>query len=399
MEQNNRSSALDGVKILDFTRLIPGPFGTQVLADFGADIIKVEDLGAGDYTRHLPPMRKEIGAFFYAFNRNKQSLRLNMKSEKAREIIARLVGQGGYDVVIEGFRPGVAAKLGIDYATLSQISDRVITASLPGFGSGSSKATEAAHDLSALAMSGILATGGHPESGPAIMGIQVDDLVSGLYLAIGVLSAVLHRQRTGQGQHVEVAMADAAIALNAAALIGAAVTGQNEGFREHVLTGRCVCYQIYRTADNRYLSFAAVEPKFWINACDAMGLPELYNLQFDEAVKGNETFEKIREIIAGKSLSRWREVFDGVDACVEPVATQQEALADEYFRKQGMVREFEHETEGVLPIIAQPIQMEKTPQSVRLLPQLPGEQNRLILQSVEYSASEIDELIAAGVIA
>lgn len=390
--------SLCGVKILDFTRLLPGPFGTQVLGDLGADLIKVEDLGIGDHTRVIPPVKNSVSAFYCAINRNKRSVRINLKKPEGLQIVHRLVGDQGYDVVIESFRPGVAERLGIDYESLRAVAPPVIQASLPGFGHGSRKRDFAAHDLNLLALAGALSTSGNDSTGPVIHGIQMDDLATGLYMVIGVLAALLHRDRTGEGQRVEVPMADTALALNAMYLVSAAVEDKAPGFRNHPLTGMCISYQIYRTKDGRYLSVGAVEPKFWINACRAFDLPELLDQQLAFAVDGQDAFEKIKARIADKTQAEWQAIFEDVDACVEPVLDNLEALNYPHFHDRGMVRTVQHPTEGDMTAIGLPIRLSGTPASMDRHPPLLGEHTDEVLTEARYDAEAIAEFRRKGIV-
>ena len=390
--------SLEGIKILDFTRLLPGPFGTQVLGDLGASIIKVEDQGMGDHTRIIPPAHKQMGAFFCAVNRNKRSLRLDLKKPAGLAVVHRLVQTCGYDVVIEGFRPGVPQRLGIDYQSLQGICPHLIHASLPGFGDRSEKREFGAHDMNLLGMAGVLSVSGNPQTGPYIYGIQVDDLATGLYMAIGVLAALYHRRQTGEGQRVEASMADTALALNATNLLSAAILQKAAGFAEHPLTGQIISYNIYKTRDGRYLSVGAVEPKFWINACNALGLPDLITAQMSCADDGEPAYEKLKTRVAERTLAQWIEVFKDVDACVEPVLDCLEALDHPHFHQRGMIQKIDHPTEGEMVQIGLPVVMSKTPPDIRHPPPTPGEHTDEVLAEAGFSSDEIQALRTKGVV-
>lgn len=390
---------LENVKILDFTRLLPGPFGTQILGDLGADVVKVEDFQAGDYARHLPPVNHSVGGFFTALNRNKRSLKLDLKNPGALEVVHYLLTEGGFDVMVEGFRPGVAERLGIDYEALSQINPRIIYGSLPGFGSCCSFEGFAAHDMNLLGLSGILSITGNNQAGPTIPGIQIDDMASGMYLVMGILAALFHRERTGRGQRVEVSMADAALALNATNLVISDMEKKAPGFREHMLNGRFISYQIYKTKDERYLTVGAVEQKFWVNACRTMDLPELVDAQFSEAVDGEPHFEKIKARVAEKTLAEWTELFADVDACVEPVLNTTEALNHPHFTERGMVTRVNHPTEGDVVSIGLPIRLSETPVDYRCHAPAHGEQSREILLESGLSEEKVSALFEKQVTA
>ena len=392
------SSSLTGVKILDFTRLLPGPFGTQILADLGADVVKVEDTGAGDYTRNIPPMYKNLSVFFCALNRNKRSIKIDLKKADALPVIHSLVRDCGYDVIVEGFRPGVAKRLGIDYESISAICPGLICASLPGFGDGSEKRDFAAHDMNLLALSGMMSIYGNEKHGPAIPGIQLDDMASGMYLTMGILAALVERARTGKGQQVEVSMADTAFALNSINLIQAAKMGVAPGFAQHPLTGASISYNVYKTKDERYLSVGSIEPKFWLEACKAFGLPELFNEQFASAKSGEPAYDKLSARIAEKTLEQWREIFKEVDACVEPVLNCLEALEYPHFKQREMIFEYDHPKEGRITQITQPIKMSNLKKEIRHPAPAQGEHTDEILAEVGFSPEKIAQLREKGVI-
>jgi len=392
------SVSLDQVRILDFTRLLPGPFGTQILADLGADVVKVEDTAAGDYTRNIPPLYKDLSVFFCALNRNKRSMKIDLKKPGASKIINGLISDGGFDVIIEGFRPGVSKRLGIDYETLSNLSPGLIHASLPGFGQGSQKRDFAAHDMNLLALSGIMSITGNQKTGPSVLGIQIDDMASGMYLAIGILAALFDREKTGKGQKVEVSMADAAFALNAINLAGAAKMKKAPGFAQHPLTGAIISYNVYKTKDDRYLSVGAVEPKFWLRACRAFGLDELFDEQFSDAKPGNPPFDKLSKRVGEKSLEEWRNIFSKVDACVEPVLDCLEALDYPHFNQREMVFDYSHPTEGLTTQISQPIRMSRSKIKAQRHAPSHGEQTEEILAEAGFSREEISNLKKSGVI-
>ena len=390
--------SLDGVKILEFTRLLPGPFGTQILGDLGADVLKIEDTKGGDYTRYIPPMFGDMSAFFCALNRNKRSLRLDLKKPTALSIVHRLVKQANYDVVIEGFRPGIAERLGIDYESLNKLCPGLIYASLPGYGQGSPSQNKAAHDMNLLALSGILSVSGSKEHGPTIPGIQMDDMATGMYMAIGVLAALHHRQTTGEGQRVEASMADTAMALNAINVCNAFAAGKPQGFKEHPLTGAYISYNLYKTKDGRYLSVGAVEPKFWINVCNAIGLPELIDEQFADAKEGDVHFEKFRSRIEEKTQAEWITIFENVDGCVEPVLDSAEAARHPHYVSSKMVRPLTHPEVGDVTYVSLPVRLSRTPFDVFRHAPVPGNDTVDALTEAGFNENEIEKWKEEGII-
>jgi crotonobetainyl-CoA:carnitine CoA-transferase CaiB-like acyl-CoA transferase len=339
-----------------------------------------------------------MGTFFCALNRNKKSLKLDLKKPEGRTIIETLISKSGYDVIIDGFRPGVTARLGVDYESLKDLTPRLIYASLPGYGKGSPKEFVAAHDMNLLALAGICSISGNDRTGPGMSGIQIDDLTAGMYLAIGILGALCHRARTGKGQQVEVSMADTAFALNGIYLAQAALDSKAPGFAQHPLSGAVISYNIYKTKDNRFLTVGAVEAKFWQKACDAFGLPELISEQFADAKDGDPAYDKLKARIAEKTLEQWLGIFKEVDACVEPVLDCLEALDHPHFKARNMIREVDHPAEGKITHIASPIFLSETPFEIRRHVPAQGEHTDQILTEAGYTQEQIDELKKQGVI-
>src|SRR6185436_18722250 len=271
---------LDGIKVLDLTRLLPGAVATMMLGDFGADVLKIEEPGTGDPARHSRAGIKQPGAYFLVTNRNKRSLTLNLKTAAGQEIFLKLAQQA--DVVIESFRPGVMERLGVGYEILQQHNPRLIYCAITGYGQEGPYRTKPGHDVNYISTAGVLSVIGAKDGPPLIPGVQLADLAGGsLHAVIGVLLALQARERTGAGQMVDVSMMDGVLSLLYVPFAsylanGAAPLRGNEG-----LSGKYACYQLYETKDGRYLSLGALEPKFWEHACRVLGREDFIARQFN----------------------------------------------------------------------------------------------------------------------
>ncbi len=336
------SLPLAGVKVLDLSRLLPGPYATLVLSDLGATVDKVEDPQGGDYARHMPPMKDELSALFMGLNRNKRSITLDLKSEAGVAALKRLVK--GYDVLVESFRPGVLDKLGVGYEVLSKEHPGLIFCAISGYGATGPDRLKAGHDLDYLARSGVLAYGGEKGGAPALPGVQIADVGGGsLFALVGILTALVERNRTGQGRFVDVSMTDGALAflhmhLAARLLMGAQAAPLQRGVEG--LNGGFPCYGLYRTQDDRWLAVGALEPKFFMGVCAALERPELMDGAYDTGEAGQRTRRELEAIFKSQPLSHWVDLFQRRDLCVEPVREGDEVLDDSQLKARGLfVRE------------------------------------------------------------
>ena len=309
---------LSGLKILDFTTLLPGPYATMILADMGAEIIHIEALDRIDMIKQLPPLKDGVSAVHLEINRNKKSLSMDLKKPEAIQIIKKLLIE--YDIIIEQFRPGVMNRLGLDYQTLKKINPRLIYCSLTAYGQTGPYSTRAGHDINFLALSGISSYSGYDEIGPHIMGVQIGDISGSFYSVIGILGAVLHRNRSGKGQYIDVSMRDTTLSLsplmNSQWFSGGDVPKFHSGF----LNGGSY-YGNYRTKDDKFLSIGSLEPKFFKQLASAIDLtvPEFTDPLFDESIP-----ELIKNKIREKTLDDWINIFSELDACVEPILNLEE---------------------------------------------------------------------------
>jgi crotonobetainyl-CoA:carnitine CoA-transferase CaiB-like acyl-CoA transferase len=332
---------LAGVRVLDLTRLLPGPMCTLYLADLGADVVKVEDTHAGDYARTIAlspgTPRRGATAWFRALNRNKRSLAIDLKSTAGHAAFMALAARA--DVIVEGFRPGVVAALGVDYKHVRAINPRIVYCALSGYGQTGPRATAAGHDVNYMGYAGALHYSGERGRVPALGNLQIADLLGGAAsAAIGILASLFGAQRSGRGRFVDVAMTDAVFAHQVFLLGELEDTGAVAPRGEDLLTGGVPCYGVYATADGRYLAVGALETKFWRALCDALGRPDLLPLQFATGAKGDEARRTLEAIFASATLAQWRARLEAVDCCVTPVLTFDEALADAQFAARAMVR-------------------------------------------------------------
>jgi crotonobetainyl-CoA:carnitine CoA-transferase CaiB-like acyl-CoA transferase len=383
---------LAGLKVLDLSRLLPGPYATLVLADLGATVDKVEDPEGGDYIRQMPPLREEESGLFYGLNRNKRSLVLNLKAPEGREALKRLVR--GYDVLVESFRPGVMDKLGLGHATLRAENPRLIYCAISGYGQTGPDRLKAGHDLNYVARAGVLAYGGAAEGAPAFPGVQLGDIGGGsLFALVGILAALHERERTGQGRMVDVSMTDGALAflhMHLAARLFLGEQGQPLRRGQEPLNGGYACYGLYRTQDGRYLAVGALEPKFLAGVCEVLGRPDLLTDAYDTGEAGARVKEEFTRLFAQQPLAHWRERFASKDVCVEPVLEGDEVLEDPQLRARGLFVEAEDIQRGRKVIhLLTPLRMGDTP--LRPPPAL-GQDSRKILTEAGFSPEEIEKL-------
>ncbi len=329
---------LAGLKVLDLSRLLPGPYATLVLADLGAQVDKVEEPGTGDYTRHAPPMKGDTSALFLGLNRNKRSIAIDLKSAAGLETLKSLVAH--YDVLIESFRPGVMARLGCDYDALKALNPRLIYCSISGYGQTGPDRLKAGHDLNYLARNGALGYGGAPDTAPAMPGVQAADIGGGsLFALVGILTALHERHRTGEGRFVDVSMTDGAMAflhmhLAARLVLGGEGAALQRG--REALNGGYPCYGLYRTRDDRWLAVGALEPKFFAGVCNAVGRPELLDDAYDFGEPGRRVRRELETIFATKTRDEWVQLFAPLDLCVEPVLEGDEVLSDAQLVARGL---------------------------------------------------------------
>jgi crotonobetainyl-CoA:carnitine CoA-transferase CaiB-like acyl-CoA transferase len=398
---------LSGIRVLDLTRLLPGGFCSQMLADFGAEVIKVEDTGAGDYIRYAPPLYEvedetagaDEGAtrssLYLSLNRGKRSIRIDLKSKRGQEAFHRLVPTA--DVILEGFRPGVADKLGVDYESLRHVNPGLVYCSISGYGQDGPARDRAGHDINYLGATGMLAMTGQADGPPIQPAGQIGDLGGGaMNAAFGILAALIERSGSGKGQMVDISMTDGAFAWLAMAAGATLAEGQSPRRGEVMLGGGIVCYLTYEAADG-WVSCGALEPKFWQAFCRGTGHEDLIGLQFERP--GSEAWEKIAAVFRERTRDEWKAFNDQNDCCIEPILELDEALESELFRERGMVVEFEQPGIGPVRQIGSPIRMSRTPAAGAAAAPGIGADTRDVLASAGFGPKEIEELFESGVAA
>lgn len=380
---------LEGVKVLDLTRLIPGGYATLILADLGAEILKVEDTQTGDYSRWIAPIIGGNGVYFSALNRNKKSIKLNLKTEEGKEIFKELV-KNGYDVVIESFRPGVMDRLEIGYKALKKIAPGLIYCSITGYGQTGPKKDKALHDLNCMAISGVLGITG--EDLPPIPGIA--DTVSSLFSVIAILSAYVSRETNGQGQFIDVSMTEGVISLFSFHLIRYLVDGKLPEIRNTDFTGRFPSYDIYKAKDGGYVSLAILEEKFWKNFCLAVGREDLIGKQHDSSTK---TKNEVANIFKSKTCGEWEKIAEEFDFCLEPVLNFKEVPDHPQLKERNLFFEINHQGKKI-PQIRIPFLMSGLTNIPMNPPPLWGESSEEILISLGYDKEKLESLKEKGVL-
>ncbi len=386
---------LQGIKILDFTTLLPGPYATMMLADMGAEVLRVVSGTRLDLTTLLPPFigKENLSAILAYLGRGKKSLTLNLKDPRAVTIVHQLLDV--YDVLIEQFRPGVMAKFGLDYPALKEPHPGLIYCSLTGYGQNGPMADRAGHDINYLARSGLMAYSGRKETGPVLTGMQIADIAAGSNNSvIGILAALIHRQQTGQGQYIDVAMTDGVMAFNA--MVGAAflAEGQELDREGHLLNGGSL-YDFYQTKDDRYISFGGLEPQFFAAFCRAINRPDLVPGQVI-TTDLPKIKQEVREMIRSKTRDQWLEIFKGFDACLEPVLSLGEAFSDPQAREREMVVELPLPGGGSVKQLAHPIKYSETPPEYRHIGVLAGAHTVSVLKELGYTEEDIRQFEKTG---
>lgn len=389
---------LDGIRILDLSRLLPGAYASQMLADFGADVIKVEEPGSGDYGRSLPPYATNgVGLGFLAINRNKRSISLNLKSARGREIFLTLLKQA--DVVLESFRPGVLERLDLGYDVLKATNPRIIYCAITGFGQEGPYRLRAGHDLNYAGYAGLLHYNRSVRGEPAMPASQFGDLAGGSYMAvIGILTALVGRAQTGEGRMVDVSMTEGVMSLLPLLTATYLNTSKAPQPGHSSLDGGLPCYNIYETKDGKYVTLAALEPKFWHTFCTRIGHLEL--LPFHTPVGPGERLEAIntlRAVFKTKTRDEWVSELADLDTCVGPVYSIEEALNDPHAQERGISVSAGEEEQAVRTLPSFPRLSGVSPEQRYAPPDL-GEHTSELLHEAGYSDAEIEQLKTEGII-
>lgn len=370
------TSALKGLKVLDFSTLLPGPFATLYLADLGAEVIHIESPTRPDLVRLFPPYANGQATSHSYLNRNKQSVTLDLKDSASIAQVKEKISE--YDIVVEQFRPGVMQRLGLDYQTLSEINPRLIYCSITGYGQSGTYKDKAGHDINYIALAGIAGHCGRQDSGPPPMGIQIADVAGGsLHAVIGILAAVVERQNSGLGQYIDISMTDCVVGLNNMAAAASLAGGQPQQRELEQLNGGTF-YDYYATADDRYLSIGSLEPQFMTGLATALELPILLEkgTSFDPEDR-QMVKQAIREKIKTQTLATWNDLFSQLDVCVEPVLSLDEALNSKISKERGWVINvpLKANADQTEPQLACPIKFSRSQMRYQYIGQKLGEGN------------------------
>jgi alpha-methylacyl-CoA racemase len=393
---------LSGLTVLDLSRLLPGGFCSLLLADFGADVIKVEDTGLGDYIRWSPPYYEGAeptsrSALFLSLNRGKRSVRINLKSDEGTQVLLRLARHA--DVLLESFRPGVLDRLGVGYERLREDNPGLVYCAISGYGQSGPNRDRSGHDMNYLGLNGLLGLTGERDGPPVQAAGQIADLGGGaLMAAVGILIALRERERSGQGQLVDCSMFDGALSWLAMVAAETFATGRAPRRGELGLAGRYNCYRPYECADG-YISLGALEPKFWQAWCEGVGRPELVAHAFDEP--GSESHAAVTEIFKLRTREQWRVFASEHDCCLEPVLGLEEALESELVAAREMVVGLSQPgVEHPVKLLGVPIKLSRTPGDAARAPgPALGEHTDDVLSTAGFSAQKIAALHASGAIA
>jgi alpha-methylacyl-CoA racemase len=391
---------LGDVRVLDLTRLLPGGFCTLLLADLGADVIKVEDTGQGDYVRWAPPYygsdeQTPLGtrsAIYLSLNRNKRSVRLDLKQERGRQALIKLAETA--DVLVESFRPGVLDKLGVGYEVLRQANPALVYCPITGYGQTGPNRDRAGHDMNYLGLNGVLSLTGERDGPPIQSGAQIADLGGGaLMAAVGILAALQEARRGGEGQVVDISMTDGSLAwlaMEAGRYFG---SGEVPKRGEVMLSGGIICYRPYEAKDG-WITCGALEPKFWAAFCKGVGRHDLIDKQFEKP--GSPAHAQVAEIFRGRTREEWRAFNDEHDAMIEPILEIDEALESALVREREMVISYEQPEFGEVRQLGFPIKLSRTPAGVHRPAPALGEHTTEVLTEAGYSAEEVQALEELG---
>ena len=389
--------ALDGIRILDLTRLLPGGYATLLMADLGADVIKVEEPGRGDYIRWMPPMVGEFSSAHIALNRNKRSVTLNLKTDGGREVFERLAQEA--DVVIESFRPGVMDRLGVGWERLRTLNPRLVYCAISGYGQDGPRSQVAGHDVNYIGYAGALSIMGEEGRRPVVPGLQIGDLAGGAMAAvIAVLAAIVQRARTGEGDFCDVSMMDGVISwlsIHAAEFVATKKIPERELMH---LSGAYPCYRVYPAADG-YLSVGALEPQFWSALCAGIDRSDLEGDAFALGTRRDEVIGELEALFVTKTRAEWMEQLVGLDVCVGPVNDFAEAFDDPQARHRGMFVDGEIAGVGPWTFVGDPIKLGGSAgELVRLPPPGLGEHTNDLLTEAGFGPEQLEDLRAAGAI-
>jgi crotonobetainyl-CoA:carnitine CoA-transferase CaiB-like acyl-CoA transferase len=385
------SGPLEGLRVLDLTRLLPGGYGTLLLADLGADVIKVEEPGRGDYIRSMAPLVEGESAIHRALNRGKRSITLDLKVGQGVEALRRLAR--GADAVLESFRPGVLDRIGVGYEALAAENPRLVYTAITGYGQDGPYRDRAGHDINYIGYAGLLHAAGPPDGIQVLPPVQVGDLAGGMAAALGTVACLLEARATGEGRFVDASMLDVAFSWLGVMMGWTLGTGEPPPRGGMPLGGGLACYRPYRTKDGRFLVVGALEPKFWWALCEGLGVPDLVERQSGGPEEQEEVAARLQAIFETRTREEWMDRLAHLDACVGPVNDILEAMADPHVRHRELVAEVEGERVGPGPAL----RIAGHEPEIRRAPGL-GEHTHEILAEAGLSEAQIAELRETGAV-
>lgn len=384
--------ALEHIRILDLSRLAPGPYCTMILGDLGANIIKIEDTNPA----YAPP-RDEKTAAYNAHDRNKRGLTLNLRLDSARQVFYKLAERA--DVVVEGFRPGVAKRLAVDYDTISKINPKIVYCSISGFGQDGPYRLMAGHDPNYISIAGAMGVIGTADGPPvAPLNLLADYAGGGMQGAIGILAALAAREQTGKGQYVDISMMDGVMSLLASETSAYFMTGNPPRRGKTMLTGAVPYFYNYETKDGKYIALGCAEPYFWEAVCRALGREDYVTHQNTEGAKREEIFRTFKDIFHTKTRDEWWEILKQIDSCATPVYDYEEVFDDPQVRQRQMMIEVQHPTLGKVKQVGIGIKLSDTPGAVRSTAPLLGQHTEEVLKEAGYTSQQIAALRQEGAI-
>ena len=382
---------LAGVVVLDLSRLLPGAYGSLLLADLGADIIKIEDLKGGDYMRWIPPLVDQYGVHYHATNRNKRSVGLDLAAPKGKAVFRRLAARA--DVVLESFRPGVMDRLGLGYPILQAHNPRLVYCAISGYGQDGPYRRRVGHDLNYIAIAGLLGATGEAGGPPVMPAVQIADLGGSYAAAVGILAALVGRGTDGRGRRVDISMTEVALSFMTTHLARHWFSGPAEPRGQGMLSGGLACYNIYPTRDGKYLALGALEPKFWSAFLTRAGRGDLIDRQMDEDQAALHA--EVAAIVHQRTRDEWMALLEGHEVCCEPVYAMAEVAAD----PQLQAREVLLRDPGVPVIhVRTPVRLPDGPTPQPRTAPAYGADTRPVLREFGFTDAEIADLQAAGIV-
>ena len=384
------------MKVLDLSSLLPGSLCTQMLADLGADVLKIENPNGGDNFRRTPPIINTTGSFFHIINRNKKGMTLNLKEEKGRAIFLAMIPHA--DVLLETCVPGAMKDMGLGYDDLKEINPRIIYCSLTGFGQDGPYRDRPAHDIDFLSISGIMDLLGEKGGKPIVPAVQFAGAGGGINAALGIMAALLRREKTGDGQYLDVSLLDGLTPFLGLVMSQYMADGILPQRGESLVGGGYAFYNVYETADGTYLSLGCLEEKFWKEFCTAVEREDLIDDQYAPSPRREELIEEVRSILIRKTRQEWIDLFNRYTLCFSPVNSLEEVLHDPQIKHRGLWFQGSHPTDGTIPQQAFPIKFSEDQPAVRLHPPDHGEHTAEVLRKMGYSDAEIEKLEKDGII-